>query len=80
MEGINNQVVPPGDPIHRLRALNNLHLPGPEKGGTSEPIASNASNPLSSDLLTSLLTKERMPYYRTIGEMQQAREEFRQSD
>ncbi|KAK5769888.1 hypothetical protein PVK06_049928 [Gossypium arboreum] len=27
-----------------------------------------------------LLTKERMPYYRTIGEMKQAREEFRQSD
>jgi hypothetical protein len=31
-------------------------------------------------LLLQLLTKERMPYYRTIGEMKQAREEFRQSD
>lgn len=31
MEGINNPVVTPGDPI--LKALNNLHLPGPDKGG-----------------------------------------------
>ncbi|GFS30844.1 hypothetical protein Acr_00g0014480 [Actinidia rufa] len=62
MEGIKNQVVPPGDPIHRLRALNNLHIPGPEKGGTSEPIASNASNPLSSDpSLASELTAANEP-------------------
>ena len=31
-------------------------------------------------LLLQLVTQERMPYYRTIGEMKQAREEFRQSN
>jgi hypothetical protein len=31
-------------------------------------------------LLLQLVTKERMPYYRIIGEMKQAREEFRQSN